>query len=613
MPPRVREGPLLLSLTIGALTGRRMGYTMGHVPRADRLPHRANAPGGSTRSRTHGVEGGTPPIGRSAMSHATAACRTFILAITLTAACSVDSGYADPPPLLGNPASLDEQVGLFPSSSFSLTTGQCTGCRTPEQARWYFQHDVIAIPTADLHQQDSPASPTQPFLVWIGSPEIIERASLTPDRHHLQLVEPDRSVPIQIEAKLASNRSYYSDATAEFFAQRSLRIRGKTVQRTEGPAFMARMIWPSDYRLDRATALYGASPQLPSLADLIEAEKGGANTPYRTHLIWEQPESGTHTWAGKPVLALMLNGAQGDDDEAHGGHFGIVTGRVGPHGEWADWLMNNFYDLNVVSEKGILPAMLPLDQYLMDLNSGQAYYRPSYLLTFVLKQDRIPVSFQTAAIHTLSQLYRHEIEYDHSTLNCAGLSLDILRGIGWQVPQQGPTSRLKATGGFIYVAATERSLASGRKLYDYFSEERTRLLPRVTFEAIGSDAIALITSPAAIAPRPLTEMERWLQEDVEAIVLVRIPQIPSSRPFGAAPVASLDEYQRRVPADRSQWKTIAVPPRPFPNELRVRPAPVEVTMIPGPVLAVLGLVLTILAGIGWMLYRRITCRMQEAD
>ena len=34
----------------------------------------------------------------------------------------------------------------------------------------------------------------------------------------------------------------------------------------------------------------------------------------------------------------MLNGAQGDDDEAHGGHFALVTGRIGARGAIGDWI-----------------------------------------------------------------------------------------------------------------------------------------------------------------------------------------------------------------------------------------------------------------------------------
>jgi hypothetical protein len=33
----------------------------------------------------------------------------------------------------------------------------------------------------------------------------------------------------------------------------------------------------------------------------------------------------------------MLNGAQGGDDEAHGGHFAVVTGWQRQGGQFADW------------------------------------------------------------------------------------------------------------------------------------------------------------------------------------------------------------------------------------------------------------------------------------
>ena len=301
------------------------------------------------------------------------------------------------------------------------------------------------------------------------------------------------------------------------------------------------------------------------------------------------------SWAGKPVLGAILNGAQGDDDEAHGGHFGIVTGRVGPHGEWADWMVNNFYDADVVSEKGILPAMVPMDNYLMDLNSGQSYYRPSALLVLVLKQDRIPAAYQANIQDVFRRFYRHELDYDHSLLNCAGLSIDQLRRLGWQIPLQGPSNRLKATAGYLYMAASDRSLASGLKVYRYFSEELTRLLPRVTFEAIGNDLLHLLQQ--SNPQRAHTPFEQWLREDVEAVLYVHIPQIPSSRAMGTSAVASLDEYQQRVPSDRSEWKTTPTVTRTFPSELRVSPASVEATTIPNSVLA---LVVGFPIGLSWI-------------
>jgi hypothetical protein len=44
------------------------------------------------------------------------------------------------------------------------------------------------------------------------------------------------------------------------------------------------------------------------------------------------------------------------DDEAHAGHFAIATGRIDAHGDIGDWLVNNYYSLDIESEKGILAA-----------------------------------------------------------------------------------------------------------------------------------------------------------------------------------------------------------------------------------------------------------------
>ena len=49
--------------------------------------------------------------------------------------------------------------------------------------------------------------------------------------------------------------------------------------------------------------------------------------------------------------------------------------------------------------------------------------------------------------------------------------------------------------------------------------------------------------------------------DVEAIVLVRIPQIPSSRVMGSNPIFSFDEFMARTPPDQKDWKIVPVGPR----------------------------------------------------
>ena len=132
----------------------------------------------------------------------------------------------------------------------------------------------------------------------------------------------------------------------------------------------------------------------------------------------------------------------------------------------------------------------------------------------------------------------------------------------------------------------------------------TRLLPRVTYESIGTDLLTVLQPSEAL--RKLTPFEQWLVEDIEAVLYVHIPHIPSSRARGTYPVATLNEYQQRVPSDRSKWKTIAVPPRPFPAELRVGPAPVEATAIPKPILALVVSLSLGLLWIGKMLCRRLT-------
>jgi hypothetical protein len=479
-----------------------------------------------------------------------------------------------------------EQLGLFDGTAFTLTTGRCTDCPTPPQALWYFADEAIAIPAA---QESQSFAARTPFLVWLGSPELITQATLASDLAHLN-VEGGTPVPLQLTEKLPANKSYYNESTARFFGSHPLRLRGRTVSTAEGPLFEARTIWPADYLLTPDQARSVATDDR-TISHLIENTDLLAADRVTTHRLWGNADT---SWAGKPVLAAILNGAQGDDDEAHGGHFGMVTGRVGPHGEWADWIVNNFYNPDVVSEKGILPAMVPMDNYLMDLNSGQSYYRPSGLLVLILKQDRIPAAYQAGIQDVFRRFYRHELEYDHSLLNCAGFSVDQLRRLGWQIPMQGPGSRLKATAGYVYMAASDRSLASGLKLYRFFSEELTRLLPRVTFEAIGNDVLHLLRE--SDPQRALTPFEQWLREDVEAVLYVHIPQIPSGRAMGTYAVASLDEYQHRVPSDRSKWTIVAVPPRPFPSELRVAPAPLETATIPYPVLA---LMVGFLASLAW--------------
>lgn len=268
----------------------------------------------------------------------------------------------------------DEPLGLFQRSDFELTTGNCHDCGVLQPALWYFQHEVIAQPKST---QTATASIPLPFLVWLGSPEVLQHVQLDESTSHI-ILHNGPKMPLKLTPQIPLNRSFYDHSTAQYFQNQPLRLRGH-FEKSEGtPTFIARMIWPEHFRLERDRSPTNSSAAPPSLSDLIEDQGGGATAPFLTHLLWERQPGSSREWSNHAVLGFMLNGAQGDDDEAHGGHFGLVTGQVGPEGQMAHWMMNNFYDLDVESEKGIIPGMLPLDHYLMDLNSGQSYYRPSY-------------------------------------------------------------------------------------------------------------------------------------------------------------------------------------------------------------------------------------------
>jgi hypothetical protein len=516
-------------------------------------------------------------------------------------------------PAAGAAASaLDGQLGLFRMDELRLATGRCRDCATIRQALWYFADEAIVtarpgVPVAgfargvtawdDLRQWAAAhpldAKPEPPPLVWIGAPEIVRGAELSPDG--ATLVSPGARWSLALAPKIALNRSYYDRTSTAFFAGRRLTLRGEARDGT----FTARTIWPDDFRLDRDAPLRPIASTPQALRALIRAElRGGAQSPFAAFTLWERTPGGARHWEGAPVLAAMLNGAQGDDDEAHAGHFALVTGSVRADGAIGDWIVNNFYTLDSESEKGILAAMVPLDGYLADLNSGQAWYRPSYLMVAILKRERAADRVQGALERTYNQFYRHQLVYRHTTMNCASISVDVLRTLGWDVPARGATSWLAGALGLPYFAVQNRSVAKAAASFDYLTEDQTRLLPAAAFEEIGADLLRLANGTLGRQPTPL---EAALAQDVEAIVFLRVPQLPSSRAWGDFPVATPWEYRDRYPRDPAQAKIIPVPPRPFPDSLRdddLLPAPHDRSEIAIAVWAILSVV-----GIPWLLWR----------
>lgn len=471
-----------------------------------------------------------------------------------------------------------DAYGLLPSDDFVITTGRTAGSEALPQAMWYFRDETIAVPKPGLPlagfspeltmAQDVAAwaganppggGPEYPPLVWIGSPLAERDVLLDPGGTKVNTAHGE--LALQLVPKLPLNGSWFDASSTTFCCGRPLKMRGNRL----GDTFVARTLWPQDFRLPEVPANVALAAGPAAIRDWVRAQpQGGARDPFAVESVWRRPGAPA-IQAGQPVVGLMLNGAQGDDDEAHGGHFALMTGRVGKDGAIDDLLVNNFYTLDAESEKGIIAAPVPLDNYLGDLNSGQAWYRPSYMLIATFREARVPEYLQSAFGRVYNYFYRHQFAYQHARANCAGISVTTLRTLGWRIPERGPESWLKAIPALPLTALKARSLNKGKAVFDYLTEDRTRLYPAAAFEEIAADLLRLARGHSE---RALTDFERLLAEDIEEIMLVRVPQFPSSRAWGDWPVESSVEYAARVPQDPAQQQIIPVPLRPFPAEFR---------------------------------------------
>ncbi|HVN33743.1 MAG TPA: hypothetical protein VMU96_00655 [Casimicrobiaceae bacterium] len=474
--------------------------------------------------------------------------------------------------------------GLYPQSDFRVTDGHCRDCPTLRQALWYFGAETIAVPKPGipvaaftrgvdvgtdlrtwLASRVGSPPPGYPQLIWIAAPQVFGGARLAADTTFVENAEA--RLRFELTPKMALNRSYFDASSARFFRERSIKIRGAI----DGERIVARTLWPEDFRLDRAAPASRLDSNVPAslaLRALVRSDpRGGARSPFGVWMLWRRDGVADPLAAGSAALGIMLNGAQGDDDEAHGGHFALVTGSVQENGAIGDWLTNNFYSLDTVSEKGIIAAPVPLDNYLGDLNSGQNWYRPTHMLVAVLRDARAPSLLQGAFNRVYNQFWRHQLVYRHATMNCASISVDVLRWIGWDIPVRGSAGRLAAVLGFPWFVVKERSIAKACTAFDYLWEDQTRLLPAAAFEEIGASLLGLAMAATAAPAQgpPAATLGQMVAEDVDAILFLRLPQFPSSRAFGDSAVVTPREFRARLP---KVPQVVPVPDRSFPDALR---------------------------------------------
>lgn len=469
-----------------------------------------------------------------------------------------------------------DHVGPYAAADFGITTGRAAGIQPA--AAWYFADEYIATPRAGIvatsmtpgvraiddvaRAAREHVAPGWPAMVWVGSTRLLRNARMTPDGTAVNT--GGTTLRLMLAPRLALNRSYFDASSARFAAARPLTLRGER----DGDSFVLRSLWPQDFAVDASLAQVALppadSPQLAIRALMRATPDGGAREPFAATLLHRRANA-PRSFDGKPALVVMVNGAQGDDDEAWGGHFAIGTGVIGEGGAIGDVLVDNFYSLDVVSEKGILAAPTPLDRYLGDLNSGQGWYRPSFLAVIVLDDARAVREVQDAFNRMYLQFWRHQLVYQHATMNCAGISVDTLRALGLPISRRGATSRVEAWLGVPYALVKYRSLTQARMAYEYLTEDVTRLLPAAAFEDTLAVLLRLAHDGARDGDGPLA---RQLATDIVAIELLRIPQWPSSRRFGSWPVVTPDEYFGKVPHDPADAEIVPVPPREFPAALR---------------------------------------------
>jgi hypothetical protein len=469
-------------------------------------------------------------------------------------------------------------LGLFDPGELVAARGRDAAAVAGPAAAWYFADEWVAIPApgtpvaghalhtrpmhdvrrwGDAHAARAPRE--SPPLVWIGAPDAFRHARIDIDRATVAVDDGTRA--LVLADRLAQNRSWLDASSTRWLAARTLAVRGERRDR----ALFARTLWPEDFRLGPAPPPLRALPDAPTRALRLRAwirEPIRADAPYDAATVWQRDARAR--WDGASVVALVLNGAQGDDDEAHAGHFALATGRIADDGSIGGWLVNNFYSLDSESEKGILAAPVPLDHYQGELNAGQSWYRPSWIVAAVLDDARAAVRVQSAFGRVFAHFWRHQLPYYHPIDNCTGITIDTLSALGLDLARRGPTSRIGAPLAYPALLARERSLARAAIAYDYLVTDRTRLLPALAVEALFEALWAL----AEQRHDPRGTLARELQHDLAALAVVRLPQFPSSRAFGAPPVVSLAEYRQRVPRDPAQRKIIALPERAFPDALR---------------------------------------------
>ena len=292
-----------------------------------------------------------------------------------------------------------------------------------------------------------------------------------------------------------------------------------------------------------------------------EQPQGGARSPYAALRLWAR--HGADTGPGTPVLAFMVNGAQGDDDEAHGGHFAIVTGRVQRRRRHRRLAGQQLLLARRRKREGHHRRARAARQLPRPTSTpARAGTGPSTMLVAVLHDERAAVLVQSALNRVYNQFYRHQLVYYHpnAELHEHQRRHAARARAATSAPRTADAPRRWPRAGFpLSSLPPARSPRPSR--VRLLRTDPTRLMPAAALEEILARLLALVGPPRP-ARRPGARL---------AALLARDARVPPVRAHSAAAVEP--RLGRR--AGRSRSPNTGPPSAPDPAQPVIVPVPLD--------------------------------------
>ena len=477
------------------------------------------------------------------------------------------------------------------ASDFRLTDGRCRDCPTIRQALWYFRarddrraeagtagrvvrarRDARPTICARGSPRASPdAPPEYPPLVWVAAPHVVAGARLSADATALDMRRGTLRASLVAEDR-AQSLLFRRARRPQFFAQRTRQgaRHGSTTARSSCARCGPRTSGSTARRRAQPLAAGPAADARAARAHARRARRRRAEPLRRVDAVAARSRRATPVPPGRAVLGIMVNGAQGDDDEAHARP---LRARHRPHARGRR-------DRRLARQQLLHARQRKRERHPRRAGSArQLPRRPQQRPGLVpavahagrgaRRRPRAPRSCRRALNRVYNQFWRHQLVYRHATMNCTGISVDVLRALGWDVPARGPASRLVAALGFPVLRAS-RSARSPRRCIALRLSDRGPDAAHAGGRLRGSrrePACARRDGPAAATPRTgrarADARRGHRRHRVRPLSAISVEPRVRRRAGGHAVGIPVARARRSGLA-----QIVPVPPRPFPAALR---------------------------------------------